>query len=298
MDENIAATARLTLGADPERFIFNESGELVPVCGWLGGTKKNPVPLGPGLNKLFVQEDNIMAEYNIPPASNREGFARSIQTAEKYLLLRVRDTNAGYYVSTACSAIVSNRLVATTLGADMFGCSAEFDAYTEGGEVPTPRMRMVGADEYGEPTSQERYAGGHLHLGITVNDEYVQRIPRYVLAALCDASIGLCAAPHDKQGGRRAVYGQAGRFRPTKYGIEYRVLSNFWTNDPMYSMLVADAAFRVMRFVAQEKMSTIHSVFDDIPWGAVREAINTEDAAAAHALYSHIWNELTGRIAA
>ena len=298
MDENIAATAILTLGADPERFILDGDANIVPVCGWLGGTKKNPVPLGPEKHKLFVQEDNIMAEYNIPPAHNIEAFTNSIQLAERHLLLRVQREREDYHVSSSCSAVVSNKLVASTLGADTFGCSAEFDAYTEGEEVPTPRMRLIGADDGGEPTAQERYAGGHLHLGITINNEYVQRIPRYVLAALCDASIGLAATPHDRQRGRRAVYGQAGRFRPTKYGIEYRVLSNFWINDPMFSALVADAAFRLMRFVAREKMSAIHSVFDEIPWGAVREAINTEDAGAAHALYSHIWNELTGRIAA
>lgn len=288
----------MTLGADPERFIWDKrSGEAIPVCGWLGGTKAAPKPLGKYAG-YFVQEDNVMAEYNIPVTTDVNSFTSAITTAEKELAKLVSAHDSNYEVSPLQVAIFPERVLVNTPGANVFGCSPEYDAYTEGGQVPTAVMPKLGGSQH-SALMEERYAGGHLHLGITdVKGVYTDVVPRYVFAALCDASIGLAMCPHDRQGGRRKVYGQAGRFRPTKYGIEYRVLSNFWTNNVGVAEAVADSAFGIMRFLAREDLSTVRRTFDQIPWGAVREAINTEDYRASRHLYGYIWTEITGRMAA
>mgnify|MGYP003511945562 CR=1 FL=1 len=51
----------LTIGADPEMFLYSETEEkFVPVCGLVGGTKKEPIPVTKEGHSL--QEDNVMVE--------------------------------------------------------------------------------------------------------------------------------------------------------------------------------------------------------------------------------------------
>jgi hypothetical protein len=46
---------------------------------------------------------------------------------------------------------------------------------------------------------------------------------------------------------RQRLYGAPGAFRPKKYGVEYRVLSNAWLNEPWTQMFVFDNAFNTTR---------------------------------------------------
>jgi len=64
-----------------------------------------------------------------------------------------------------------------------------------------------------------------------------------VIKAL-DAYLGLPSVLFEKDGMRRTLYGKAGAYRPTPYGVEYRVLSNFWLTEEKY-----------MRWVYQQVVS-------------------------------------------
>ena len=290
---------RLTLGADPERFVYNEiTGKIVPVCGWLGGTKAAPVPLGPEGSGMFVQEDNVMAEYNIPPSPEPARFSKSIMAAELALTRRIRRENKAYSLSGSNRARFTLDELSQYPQAMLFGCSPEFDAYREGAQVHRESMSPELHDLDGTPMT-ERYAGGHLHLGLTDEaGKYALGVPRFVIAAFCDARIGLAVAPRDHQPGRRELYGQAGRFRPTPYGIEYRVLSNFWATHEEYAALVAHEAFELMRTLSTLSIGELQRLFDEIPWGDVRQSINNEDARMARQLHAHIWTDISRRIAA
>ena len=61
---------RFTIGADPELLLLTATGLPKSAIGLIGGTKQNPKPFGIG----HVQEDNVMVEFNIPPANNRHEF--------------------------------------------------------------------------------------------------------------------------------------------------------------------------------------------------------------------------------
>ena len=52
-----------TIGADPEVFLERNN---IPVSsiGKIGGTKYEPIHIQDG---IFLQEDNVTVEYNIPP---------------------------------------------------------------------------------------------------------------------------------------------------------------------------------------------------------------------------------------
>ena len=65
-----------TIGADIEVFLKDSTGKYISGIGLIGGTKDNPRPLEiPG---HAVQEDNVAAEFNIPPAKTAKKFAENI----------------------------------------------------------------------------------------------------------------------------------------------------------------------------------------------------------------------------
>ena len=73
---------------------------------------------------------------------------------------------------------------------------------------------------------------------------------------------------------RRELYGMAGSFRPKSYGLEYRVLSNFWCFNPRYIEWVWDNVDRA-----------IHSDVDADPEGSIiSDAVNGGDLDAAQYL--------------
>src|SRR5688572_19082517 len=76
-EESVVAVVNPTFGSDPEMFVCVDGIDLiVPVLDLLGGTKKEPRPLP--VAGFYVQEDNVLAEFNIPPASTREKFVANI----------------------------------------------------------------------------------------------------------------------------------------------------------------------------------------------------------------------------
>ena len=71
--------SNVMLGSDPELFIINtKTNKVVSSIGIIPGEKGNAyrssdMPEGYGL-----QIDNILAEFNIPPAKDKESFVASI----------------------------------------------------------------------------------------------------------------------------------------------------------------------------------------------------------------------------
>jgi hypothetical protein len=122
---------------------------------------------------------------------------------------------------------------------------------------------------------------------MSVEGKYALDIPHYVVAAMCDVLIGLPSIEFDMQGARRRFYGQAGRYRPTKYGIEYRVLSNWWTVSGNDAYMAGSWAFHTMRFLTQASAVEVRKLFNEIPWGEVRHAINYENVDRARVLYDY-----------
>jgi hypothetical protein len=197
-----------TIGADPEFFITDKNGNIESAEGLIGGTKNKPRKFDD--RGFFMQEDNVMVEFNIPPASTKQQFSDNMEYALEYLETFL--DLMGYKPYYKPSALFSKEQLETP-GACMFGCSPEYNVYTQSNN-PT-----INAKDF-----SYRFAGGHVHIGY---DFQYEEDADMLIKAL-DITLGLPALFLDPDTKRREAYGKAGSCRFTSYGLEYRVLSNFW----------------------------------------------------------------------
>lgn len=236
----------LTVGTDPEMFLYsNKLKKYFPACGLIGGNKENPLPISS--EGHAIQEDNVMAEFCIPPCKNAEDFKRHIAFVKDYINdtilkgLKVKVTNEigeleEQDIELVCKCDASAEFDPQDLQseqAQMFGCDPDYNAYT------------------GEPNVVERQnpflrsCGGHIHIGYD-NPDFETNIK--IIKAL-DLFLGLGSVMLDPDNKRRELYGKAGAYRLKKYGAEYRVTSNFFLNNEDLMDFVFWAVERAIEFV-------------------------------------------------
>lgn len=201
----------ITIGADPELFLINsKTGEVVSSIGIIPGEKGNAyrskdMPEGYGL-----EIDNILAEFNIPPVRDKEGFIDAITYMKNYIKKYIKAKNPDLDILCKASMMVNEDQLQSP-EAKLFGCSVDYNAYTE---KPNPKPQ-------GERTNL-RSAGFHIHIGYdncNVDDSLL-------LIKYLDMYLGVPSVLKDSDTKRRSLYGKAGCFRLTPYGLEYRVLSS------------------------------------------------------------------------
>lgn len=233
------------IGADPELFLMADD-KFVSGHGVIPGNKEAPYPVEHGA----VQVDGMALEFNIDPARNAEQFSNNINTVLEQLRAMVPDQ---YDLSMAATADFDRRHMAEQpVEARLLGCDPDFNAYT-GDQNPEPQAH---------PTM--RAAGGHIHFGWTQDQDPFSG-PHFQacrdLAIQMDYFLGLHSVMNDQDKRRREMYGQPGAFRPKPYGMEYRVLSNYWLLDPalthgIYSNavrgfnLLVNKGFNAQKFLA------------------------------------------------
>lgn len=249
-------SSTLTVGGDPELFLYNAKAQVVaPVIGLVGGTKGAPIPLKHGA----VQEDNVMLELNIIPSATAHDFVlnTTLLLREVEALLRPK----GYTLHVASAAKFTPHDLRSRQ-AKTFGCSPDYNAYTKG---VNPRVKL--------PDPLMRYAGGHLHVGLTggMSDELRINVVKWL-----DFCIGLLLPELDSSGERTLVYGKAGNYRPTSYGVEYRTPSNFW----LTSTTLTKQMFNLTHAAVQRAL-THEFTFEVCDPELMVHAINTNDRKLA-----------------
>lgn len=206
----------ITIGADPELFIINEkTKKVISSVGLIPGEKGNPfiaddMPAGFGL-----ETDNILAEFNIPPVTSEEAFINNIEYMKQYIDKFVKRTNADLGILCAASKTVDKSQLQSPQ-AMLFGCDIDYNAYTE-----APNKKPEGSK------TSLRSAGFHIHIGYKDNNiDTSVKLVKYL-----DMYLGVPSVVYDKDKRRRSLYGKAGCFRLTPYGVEYRVLSSAMMKD-------------------------------------------------------------------
>jgi hypothetical protein len=227
-----------------------------------------------------MQEDNVMVEFNTPPVSSGIRFARAVRNGLSHINHVVRTTRLPIELDIGSCARLFDHGQLNNPQAQRFGCSPDFNAHQQGQPCPTVKPEAL-VDEDGA----WRFAGGHVHVG------YESAAPDFVCAAMGDVYLGLPSVSLDQQGIRRTLYGQAGRYRPTPYGIEYRTLSNFWIWDEGLSRQIGEHAMQ-LGHVLEGDAGELQRLYAEIPWPDVQSAINTEDEAKAADLIAYLRNDL------
>lgn len=202
----------VTIGADPELFLINEkTGKVVSAIGIIPGEKGNAW-VGPDMEEGYGLEiDNILAEFNIPPARTKEEFTGSITFMLNYIDRFVKEKNPDLGIRCIASQIVDEDQLQHP-EAKRFGCSPDYCAYKEGSNKK-PK---------GEKTCL-RSSGFHCHVGYdNPNEKDSIELVKYM-----DVYLGIPSVVKDPDTQRRKLYGKAGAFRLAKHGVEYRVLSSY-----------------------------------------------------------------------
>lgn len=199
----------MKLGSDPELFLKNKNGKIISAIGRIGGTKREPLAVK-GLPKgFFVQEDNVLLEYNTPPANSQTRWVEF----HKLILGHMQEEVAKQDLSLA--DLSSHSMDEDQMNhpkAWVFGCDPDFNVWT--------------LDWNKKPKAEDRFlrsGGGHIHVEFEGSNPDKIRLGR-----LMDFYVGTRLAVVDKDKRRRELYGQAGAIRFKEYGIEYRTPSNYW----------------------------------------------------------------------
>jgi hypothetical protein len=204
----------VTLGADPEVFLKDVEGKVVPSYRFIKGTKSKPERVSKDIKGLAIQYDNVSAEYCIPACANLEEWLKHHNFMLDYIRETIAEPN-GLFVHAVPSVYIEPETTLDEIAMEA-GCEPDFDVY------------------YNAPNSKPditetllRSGGGHIHIGyenpsIQVNNELIKAM---------DLFLGVPSVLLDKDIERKQLYGKAGCFRYKKYGVEYRSLSNFWLQD-------------------------------------------------------------------
>ena len=204
----------ITLGADPEVMVFNTvTGKITSVAGLLGCSKHKKKSLGKGVR---LQEDNVLAEFDIDPCTDFETFDDLIGKGIDGIRRRIKKLGMGVAEDVCSHSFTQAELETFHESAFEFGCEPDYNGVT-GFRNPKPYSSDEGL----------RSAGGHIHIGWSHLGTVTPQIQARMVA-MCDLYLGIPSLFMDSDSRRRELYGQAGACRFKDYGIEYRTLSNFW----------------------------------------------------------------------
>jgi hypothetical protein len=168
-----------------------------------------------------VQEDNVMLEFNIPPASNSKDFSTSIKKMMEYLKKEM--LGKGLDLNTK-SVMFFKPEQLTSEQARKFGCEPDYCVWS----------RTVNEINKMSPVLETmRTAAAHVHISYKYHGRDPDLEDQELLVKLLDIFLGAPSiAMYANSKERREFYGKAGSFRPKPYGLEYRVLGNEWLKDP------------------------------------------------------------------
>ena len=245
---------QFTIGSDPELMIQSrKSGKILSSLPILKRDKHNPIDLK---NGIFMYADNILAEAKFPPVTTKAEFVGLFKTA----FARMKEYLGADYTVIPLASHLYDDSELTDDKAWEIGCTPNFNAYEEA-------MNPIAEFENGLRTGS-----AHIHVG---NEKLCDFDLRHKAIRLLDIFVGCSSVIFDKDveasKARRKYYGASGEFRPTPYGLEYRVLSPFCLKSPQLVELVFDLVDYTMSLVESGKADEVLTRVDS---KKVRKAID------------------------
>lgn len=207
------------VGADPEVFVVDAQGEMIPSFEFLPDKKSGQPVYWDGYQGEFITRAETCMAWTMD----------SIQ----YALIQMHKKANAYKKGARVTLKNTFNIPQERLATDdpkfvQFGCTPSLNVYSD--EKP---IQVDGA------MVPFRSAGGHLHF--TVSNKAL--IPQYVKRL--DSILGVLTVSlfqYYDDSRRRSLYGRAGEYRTPTYGFEYRVLSNAWLAHPVLGNLMYEIA--------------------------------------------------------
>ncbi len=252
---------KLTLGSDPEIHLTDKKANVVSSIRVLKQNKSNPIQLG-GDKRMYA--DNVLTEFAFPPSDSVDGVLATIRRTLKLGQARIGDD---YKMLAAAARIYGEDelgpkpavMVGELPPEWEIGCNPSFCAYTGGEKIPKPFADGM------------RTGSFHIHVG----SDLLNDLPSKRLAVkMMDIYVGCAAVLFEKDetaAVRRDLYGRAGDYRNTPYGVEYRSLGNWSLNSPETTALILDLVVFAMSHI---KFRTADDILKNINEWTVQEAIN------------------------
>lgn len=216
--------AKPTIGADPEIFLQDERGELIPAFNVLEDKHKNSAFFWDGFQAEFVSTYQSCLQANVESLQGRltallDAVRAKVPKAELLAQDSVRINAKG--VSPEHLAL---------------GCDPSLNVYGVGGDLPSNPSKLPW-----------RFAGAHIHFGASWLANHARKaeaaasIVRDLDKILAVWSVGAFPA-FEQNKIRRRYYGLAGEFRLPVHGLEYRTLGPGWLAHPGIAQLTWEIA--------------------------------------------------------
>lgn len=265
------------IGSDPEMFVTNKDGDLIPAFDFLG-SKLDPYKHTNKHNTINnVYWDGYQAEYDTIPNGCLGWHTDSIYGGMTGILAAAKKKypDAKLSLKTVFD-IPPDRLANDAEEHVSFGCMPSLNAYG-----------MSGIKAHGR-TVPFRSTGGHIHLGMgEMTEEKAIPIVKALDMVLGVVGVSMFAKYDDVR--RRSMYGLAGEYRLPPHGIEYRVLSNAWMCHPLATNIVFDLARTV---AANAEYILKHWVATEEETIAVINECNVEKARDIIKKNAHLFSSL------
>jgi Phage phiEco32-like COOH.NH2 ligase-type 2 len=257
-----------TIGSDPEFMVFDLSKKKIVSSLPLLPDKEHPIDLGEG---ILVYADNILAEAKFPPARTKAEFIGSFRNAFQRL---ERHLGNNFNIAPVTYHVYDEVELSDKKSWEI-GCTPSYNGYTER-ENPIIKFK-----------DGTRTGSAHIHIG---NQKLCNFDVRHQAVRLLDIFLGVASVIFEKDGEpsrtRRRYYGSAGEYRPTSYGLEYRVLSPYVLRNPELIRLVYDLVDFTMSII--EGGDEIQSTLDLVDPKAIQYAINEADLPLARRIFSEV----------
>jgi len=238
----------ITFGSDPE-FMLTRDGEYCSAIGVVQGDKENRINIQG--HEFFW--DNVMAECAVKPSKSKQETLKNFQE----FLGIYADMVRPYKLTTQASQAYPDSELRHD-GAREVGCDPDWCVY---------EMKLMDAPKAEIKNGNFRSCGGHIHLGDTGKVLRTDEESPLFVVHMLDLFIGVPSLWLDRDPSspaRRSLYGQAGRYRVTDYGLEYRSLGNFWLQSPQLVGLIYDLAVFAVEFVGSGSINNVWSFDEEV----------------------------------
>lgn len=218
------------IGADPEIFVENKEGEVIPAFNFL----KHKNDINVDKDRSYGQSlywDGFQAEFTVAAGTCLQGRVASMIASLNLLNKKAKEFNPEARLSLKTVMNIPEHYLMSSKDEHVaLGCMPSLNVYNLKGEEHTDGRKLL-----------TRSTGGHIHFGVgKLEQKKVDEMVKALDAIIGVMCVSLFAKYDDPT--RRRSYGLAGEYRLPKHGVEYRTLSNAWLAHPFITHIVFDVA--------------------------------------------------------